>query len=59
MSRERYIGPIPHLFGKAALVRPRVCAPGQVMAQFEEQHLREARGWWQFSKADFTLAVNV
>jgi hypothetical protein len=23
------------------------------MAQFEEQHLQEARGWWQFSEDDF------
>jgi hypothetical protein len=27
------------------------------MAQFEEQHLQEARGWWQFSEADFQFAV--
>lgn len=54
MSRERYVGPIPHLYGKTALVRPQVCTPGEVMAQFEEQHLQEARGWWQFSAADFT-----
>ena len=55
MTRERYLGPIPHLYGKTALVRPQMCAPGQLKAQFEEQHLREARGWWQFSEADFRL----
>jgi hypothetical protein len=27
--------------------------PGQVMVQFEEQHLRESRGWWQFAETDF------
>ena len=32
---------------------PRVGTMGQVMAQFEEPHLQEARGWWQFSEADF------
>jgi len=23
------------------------------MVQFEELHLQEARGWWQFAEADF------
>lgn len=32
---------------------PRVGALGQVMAQFDERHLREALGWWQFSETDF------
>jgi hypothetical protein len=27
--------------------------PGQVMVQFEERHLQEARGWWQFAATDF------
>jgi hypothetical protein len=27
--------------------------PGQVMVQFEEKHLQEARGRWQFAEADF------
>jgi hypothetical protein len=53
MSRKRYVGSIPHLYGKTALVRPREGAPSQVMAQFEERHLQEARGWWQFCEADF------
>jgi hypothetical protein len=30
-----------------------VGASDQVMAQFEELHLQEARGWWQFSASDF------
>ena len=59
MGRARYVGQIPHLYGKTAMVRPQVCTPGQVMAQFEEQHLQEARGWWQFSETDFQLAVKV
>jgi len=53
MSRKRYVGPIPHLSGKTASVWPRVGVPGQVMAQFEEQHLQEARYWWQFPECDF------
>jgi hypothetical protein len=57
MNRKRYVGPIPHLYGKTALVRPRVGAPNQVMAQFEEPRLQEARGWWQFCEADFQAAV--
>lgn len=57
MTRKRYVGPIPHLRGRAALVEPRVGAAGQVMAQFEESTLREARGWWQFSEADFDAVV--
>jgi hypothetical protein len=52
-SRQRYVGAIPHLRGKTAFVRPRVGVPGQVMVQFEELYLREARGWWQFAEADF------
>jgi hypothetical protein len=53
MSRKRYVGPIPHLSGKTASVWPRGGVPGQVMAQFEEQHLQEARDWWQFPEGDF------
>ena len=53
MSRKRYVGPIPHLCGKTAFVEPRPGVPGQVMAQFEERNLQEARGWWQFSETDF------
>lgn len=53
MHRRKYIGPIPHLRGRTAHVTPRVGTAGQVMAQFEERHLQEARGWWQFSAADF------
>ena len=53
MSRKRYIGTIPHLSGKTALVQPRVGIPGQVMAQFEHEYLRESRGWWEFCEADF------
>jgi hypothetical protein len=30
-----------------------VAKPGQVLVQFEEHHLQEARGWWQFAAADF------
>jgi len=52
-SRKRYVGAIPHLRGRAAFVRPRMGAPGQVMVQFEERHLQEARGWWQFAATDF------
>lgn len=55
MDRKRYVGPIAHLRGKTALVEPRVGTPGEVMAQFEEVHLQEARGWWQFSWADFEI----
>ena len=55
MSRQRYIGPIRHLSGQTALVQPRVGIPGQVMAQFEEEHLRESRGWWEFCETDFEL----
>jgi len=33
-----------------------VGAAGEVMAQFEEPYLQEARGWWQFSEADFETA---
>jgi hypothetical protein len=53
LSRKRYVGAIPHLQGKTAFVRPRVGTASQVMVQFEEQHLQEARGWWQFAEADF------
>jgi hypothetical protein len=53
MRRKQYVGPITHLSGKTALVQPRVGIPGQVMAQFEEQYLREARGWWEFCETDF------
>ena len=53
MNRKTYVGPIPHLQGRTAHVTPRVGAVGQVMVQFEERHLQEARGWWQFSEADF------
>ena len=53
MSRKRYVGPIPHLCGKTAFVEPRPGISGQVLAQFEERYLREARGWWEFSAADF------
>src|SRR5690242_15077949 len=53
LSRKRYVGPIPHLWGKTALVRHSVCNASQVMAQFEELYLQEARGWWQFAESDF------
>jgi hypothetical protein len=53
LSRKRYVGAISHLRGKTAFVRLRVGNPGQVMVQFEEQHLQEAPGWWQFAAADF------
>ena len=53
MSRKRYIGPIPHLSGKTAQVQPRAGIPGQVMAQFEAEYLRESRGWWEFCETDF------
>lgn len=53
MVRKRYIGGIPHLLGKTARLQQRVGIPGQVMAQFEEQHLKEARGWWEFCETDF------
>jgi len=53
MIRKRYVGPILHLRGKTAFVQPRRDDAGQVMAQFEELYLREARGWWQFAAADF------
>jgi hypothetical protein len=58
MNRQRYIGPIPHLYGKTAFVRRRAGGPGQVMAQFEEQYLQEARDWWQFSEAEFHSATD-
>jgi hypothetical protein len=51
--RKRYVGAISHLRGRIAFVRPRVDTPGQVMVQFEEPHLQEARGWWQFAAIDF------
>jgi hypothetical protein len=44
------------LCGKTALVQPRVGIPGQVMAQFEEEYLKECRGWWEFCESDFQLA---
>jgi hypothetical protein len=53
LSRQRYVGAIPHLRGKTAFVRPRVGRPGQVMVQFEDPYLQEARGWWQFPESDF------
>jgi hypothetical protein len=53
MTCKRYVGPILHLRGKAAFVKPRVGDSNEVMAQFEELHLQEARGWWQFSASDF------
>jgi hypothetical protein len=53
LSRQRYVGAIPHLCGKTAFVRPHVGRPGQVMVQFEEPYLQEARGWWQFPESDF------
>lgn len=57
MSRKRYLGPIPHLRGRIAFVQPRVGAAAQVMARFEDFHLQEARGWWQFCEADFEAVV--
>ena len=57
MSRKRYVGAIPHLRGRTALVVPRAGAAGQLMAQFEEHHLQEARDWWQFSEADFEAVL--
>ena len=53
LSRQRYVGAIPHLRGKTAFVRPHVGRPGQVMVQFEEPFLQEVRGWWQFPESDF------
>lgn len=53
MNRKRYVGPIPHLRGKTAFVWPTMGGTGQVMAQFEEPYLLEARGWWQFAETDF------
>jgi len=53
MTYKRYVGPSPHLCGKTAFVKRRPGVPGQVMAQFEERDLQEARGWWQFSETDF------
>ena len=53
MERKRYIGSIPHLQGKTALVKPTASDAGEVMAQFEEHHLQESRDWWQFSERDF------
>jgi hypothetical protein len=53
MSRKRYVGPIPHLYGKTARVQPRSDARGEIMAQFEEHYLQEARGWWQFPDSHF------
>lgn len=58
LSRQRYVGPVPHLRGRTAFVRERVGNPGQVMVQFEEQHLQEARDWWQFAATDFDSAVH-
>jgi hypothetical protein len=52
-SRKRYVGAISYLRGKIAFVRSRVRTPGQVMVQFEDLHLQEARGWWQFAASDF------
>ena len=52
-GRKLYVGTIFHLRGKTAFVRPRADTPGQVMVQFEERHLQEARGWWQFAATDF------
>jgi hypothetical protein len=43
LSRKRYVGAVPHLRGKT----------DQVMVQFEEWHLQEARGWWQFAATEF------
>jgi len=57
-SRKRYVGAIPHLRGRTAFVRPRLGNPGQVMVQFDEQHLQEARGWWQFAESDFEAAAH-
>lgn len=53
LSRQRYVGAIFHLRGMRAFVRSRAGTPGQVMAQFEERHLQEARGWWEFAATDF------
>ena len=58
LSRRRYVGPISHLRGKTAFVRTRVGNPSQVMAQFEEQHLQEAQGWWQFAESEFECAAD-
>ena len=57
MNRKTYVGPIPHLRGRTALIAPRAGTASQVMAQFEERHLQEARGWWQFSAADFEVVA--
>lgn len=59
MGRKRYVGPIAHLRGKTALVEPRTGAPTEVMAQFEEVHLQEARGSWQFSVSDFETLTSL
>jgi hypothetical protein len=55
MNRQQYIGPIPHLRGRTAKVQARETSPGQVMAQFEDAYLMEARGWWQFAAGDFQV----
>jgi hypothetical protein len=52
-GRQRYVGSVQHLRGKSALVRPREGIAGQVMAQFEDYYLQEARDWWQFAATDF------
>ncbi len=41
-----------------AFVRERVGNTGEVMVQFEEPHLQEARDWWQFAATDFDSAVH-
>jgi hypothetical protein len=58
LSRKRYVGAIPHLQGKTALVQPRAGVPGQIMVQFEAPYLQEARGWWQFAESDFEAAAH-
>lgn len=59
MSRKRYVGAIVHLRGRAAFVEQRVGVPGQVMARFEDQHLQEAQGWWEFPETDFDAAAGL
>jgi hypothetical protein len=58
LSRKRYVGPIPHLRGKNAFVRPRLGVTDQVMVQFEEPYLQEARDWWRFPESDFEAAAH-
>lgn len=51
-KRMRYVGPLPLLYGKTALVGD-IHNAVWVVAQFDDIEGPQAYGWWPHKKADF------